>query len=95
MVRSVTLRPALANSRSMRPWRATIPSATAWQASPSTTSSGATSALPPAASMRAAAAASGASRRPDRTTVIPAAASVSAVASPMPEPAPVTQAIFP
>src|SRR5579872_423549 len=89
------LSPALLTRMSSRRKRSRMNSAIRSAVADCARSPSCTCAAPPLAWMRSATLASGARRRPLSTTVAPSRASISAAASPMPLPAPVTHAVFP
>ncbi len=80
---------------SMRPYSSVVASTSESMSSSSVTSVGTTSASPPADSIRSARASSSSARRAASATLAPASASASAVASPIPDDAPVTIATSP
>src|SRR5947209_2077467 len=90
-----SMTPALLTRVSSRPKCATVSATTARARCSSVTSASSTSASPPAARMRAASASSRSRRRATSATCAPCAASATAVASPIPELAPVTSATVP
>ena len=93
--RGVMFNPALFTRISSRPKRLAMKAPMAFTAAASIRSAGWTSATPPIAAMRDATESSGARRRPVRISVAPSSANLSAAASPIPLPAPVTQATLP
>ena len=87
-------RPALLNRTSRRPKRLFTASNSAATCFSSATSQTCASAAPPCASISALTVSRGSARRPASVTMKPACASAAEQARPMPEPAPVTIAIF-
>src|SRR2546430_1234290 len=85
-------RPALLNRRSRRPNVSLVRAKRALTAEGSVTSVGTTSACAPDRVASRAVSSSGSRRRPARTTAYPSRASATAVARPIPDPAPVTTA---
>src|SRR3954447_1269465 len=90
-----SITPALLTSTSSPPSRSAVPSTNARACPSSLTSVGNASARPPSPAMRSATACRRSSRRPARPTAAPAPARRMALASPIPEVAPVTAATFP
>lgn len=87
--------PALFTATSSVPNASAAASTRAWASAASDTSPVTASALPPRSSISRTVSSSGSLRRPATTTRAPSSAKASAIARPMPEPAPVTRAVLP